>query len=100
MRLATSQGAAHIFAWGRFGWGGGVAPKRAVPRQTREASETVARLHTLPAAMCRFPQQNPDGIDAGASHTDVLAVGQGRLLMLHDSPFSGAAPCWPTCARR
>ncbi len=89
LRLATSQGAIHVFAWGRSGWGGGVAPKRFVARQTREASEAVARLHTLPAAICRFPQQNPDGIDAGASHTDVLAVGHGRLLMLHELAFLG-----------
>jgi succinylarginine dihydrolase len=89
LRLATSQGTAHLFAWGRFGWGGGVAPKRFVARQTREASETVARLHGLPAAVCRFPQQHPDGIDAGASHTDVLAVGHGRLLILHELAFLG-----------
>src|SRR5262249_43471495 len=32
-------------------------------------------------------QQHPDGIDAGAFHTDVLAVGTGAFLMLHELAF-------------
>lgn len=90
-RLATSQGAMHLFAWGRIGGGGTAAPKRFPARQTREASEAIARLHGLPSRMCRFPQQHPDGIDGGAFHTDVLAVGNGSFLMLHELAFVGAA---------
>ena len=88
-RLSTSQGTAHIFAWGRLGWGGGASPKHFPARQTREASEAVARLHALPPFMCRFPQQHPDGIDAGAFHTDVMAVGNGRFFMCHELAFLG-----------
>jgi succinylarginine dihydrolase len=90
-RLATSQGVAHLFAWGRLAWGGGTTPKRFPARQTREASEAVARLHALPPFMCRFPQQHPDGIDAGAFHTDVMAVGNGSFFMLHELAFLGRA---------
>jgi succinylarginine dihydrolase len=35
-----------------------------------------------------MPQQHPDGIDAGAFHTDVLAVGNGRFFMVHELAFS------------
>ena len=79
-RLATSRGAAHLFAWGRRAWGAFAGPRRYPARQTREASQALARLHRLDPARCLFPQQHPDGIDAGAFHTDVIAVGNGALL--------------------
>ncbi len=87
-RLATSRGALHLLAWGRHAWGGGAHPKRYPARQTREASEALARLLALDPARCRFPQQHPDGIDAGAFHTDVLAVGNERFFMLHELAFA------------
>jgi len=52
-----------------------------------EASQALARLHRLGADRCLFPQQSSEGIDAGAFHTDVLAVGTGRLLMMHELAF-------------
>lgn len=88
-RLATSRGSLHVFAWGRRAWGGDAeAPKRYPARQTREASEAIARLHALDPARVRFPQQHPGGIDDGAFHTDVLAVGNERFLMLHELAFA------------
>jgi succinylarginine dihydrolase len=45
-------------------------------------------LHRLDPARTFFPQQHPAGIDAGAFHTDVLAVGNGRFLMLHELAFA------------
>ena len=86
-RLSTEKGAVHLFAWGRAGWGGGPLPARYPARQTREASVAVARLHMLAPEQCRFPQQHPDGIDAGAFHTDVLAVGNESFFMLHELAF-------------
>jgi succinylarginine dihydrolase len=41
----------------------------------------------LAPAQCLFPQQTPAGIDAGAFHTDVLAVGNGDMLLLHEDAF-------------
>jgi succinylarginine dihydrolase len=38
-----------------------------------------------------FPRQHPAGIDGGAFHTDVLAVGYGRILLLHELAFADAA---------
>jgi len=86
-RLSTSVGAVHVFAWGRCAWGALPGPRRYPARQTREASQTLARLHRLIPDRCIFPQQDPEGIDAGAFHTDVMAVGTGRFLMMHEMAF-------------
>lgn len=91
LRLRTSQGTAHLFAWGQAAWRSFDGPSRHPARQTLEASQAIARLHGLGTACCRFPQQHPDGIDAGAFHTDVLAVGNGSFLMLHELAFVDAA---------
>jgi len=90
-RLATSKGAVQIFAWGKHAWGDGVLPKRFPARQTREASHALARLHGLDPRRCHFPRQHPDGIDAGAFHTDVMAVGNGSFFMLHELAFADKA---------
>lgn len=80
--------ATHLFAWGRSTWGKVEgAPKRFPARQSREASEAVARLLALDEQRVLFPQQHPDGIDRGAFHTDVLAVGTAELLLLHELAF-------------
>ncbi len=88
-RLSTSKGAVHLFAWGRAAFGKRAKPKHYPARQTLEASEAIARRHLVPAEMARFPQQHPGGIDAGGFHTDVLAVGNERFLMLHELAFLG-----------
>ncbi len=86
------QGGMHLFSWGRRAWPGpdGMPPlpQRFPARQTLEASQAVARLHQLDAARVIFARQSPEGIDAGAFHTDVLAVGNRDLLMLHALAFA------------
>ncbi len=86
-RLETSRGAVHVFAWGRCAWGAFAGPRRYPARQTREASAALARIHRLDPARTVFPQQSPDGIDSGAFHTDVMAVGTGRYLLMHELAF-------------
>jgi succinylarginine dihydrolase len=90
-RLFTEGHAAmHLFAWGRRAFGGPSAagePARFPARQTREASQALARLGQVDPARALFPQQDPAGIDAGAFHTDVLAVGSRHLLLLHERAF-------------
>ena len=89
-RLSTDgHGAGHLFAWGRRAWGSAPAPRVHPARQTLEASEALARLHALDPARTVLPQQHPDGIDAGAFHTDVLAVGSGSLFLAHERAFLG-----------
>jgi succinylarginine dihydrolase len=88
-RLAVpSRPAVHLFAWGRSSYRPAPAPVRFPARQTLEASEALARLHQLAGAQCLFPQQAPAGIDAGAFHSDVLAVGNEGFLMLHAAAFT------------
>jgi succinylarginine dihydrolase len=87
-RLQTpGHRAVHLFAWGRSAFRDIPGPQRFPARQTLEASEALARLHQVPAEQCLFPQQAPEGIDAGAFHTDVLAVGNDSFLMLHELAF-------------
>ena len=86
-RLQTSKGTIHLFAWGRSAFRPFPRPSVFPARQTLEASEAIARRHGVPSAMARFPQQDPGGIDAGGFHTDVLAVGNERFLMLHELAF-------------
>lgn len=87
-RLAASdQEGVHLFAWGRTTFGHAAGTRRFAARQTREASEALALLHELTPSRVLFVQQHPDGIDAGAFHTDVLAVGGEAFLMMHERAF-------------
>jgi succinylarginine dihydrolase len=47
-------------------------------------------LHGLREDQLLFLQQAPQGIDAGAFHSDVLCVGNQQLLLLHELAFAGA----------
>jgi succinylarginine dihydrolase len=79
--------AVHVFAWGRSSFRPVTAPVRFPARQTLEASEALARLHRLDPDACLFPPQSPIGIDGGAFHTDVLAVGNEGVLLVHEHAF-------------
>ena len=94
-----ASGAVHIFAWGRRALGApspGGEPARFPARQTREASQALARLGQVDPARALFPQQHPAGIDAGAFHTDVVAVGNGNVLLLHERAFVDHEPLLQT----
>ncbi|WP_104204526.1 N-succinylarginine dihydrolase [Billgrantia saliphila] len=81
----------HLYVYGRQAFGGGPgerrAPKRFPARQTLEASQAVARQHGLDEAQMVFAQQHPDAIDAGVFHNDVIAVGNGPVLLYHAMAF-------------
>ncbi|WP_371193132.1 N-succinylarginine dihydrolase [Glaciecola sp. SC05] len=62
-------------------------PTRYPARQTIEASQAVARLHQLAANKTVFAQQNPEVIDAGVFHNDVIAVGNRNVLFYHQDAF-------------
>src|SRR5262249_14525092 len=82
--------AVHLFAWGRSSYEGSPAPRKFPARQTLEASRALARLHQLAPERCYFPRQPPEAIDAGAFHTDVLAVANQAFLMVHQRAFVSA----------
>lgn len=84
LRLAVAnRPAVHVFAWGRGAYTRHAAA-RFPARQTLEASQAQARVLDLNPAHVVFAQQHPDGLDGGASHTDVLAVAHGSLLLIHE----------------
>ena len=101
VRLAVEgRPAMHLFAWGRSTWHPVKGPDRFPARQTLEASHALARLHQLHPDACLFPQQAPAGIDGGAFHTDVLAVGNDDFLMLHEEAFVAFEPLLQTLRAR
>ena len=63
------------------------APVRFPARHTLEASQAIARLHGLSDQQAVFAQQNPNAIDAGVFHNDVIAVGNGNVLFYHQLAF-------------
>ena len=89
-RLAASHGTAGValFVYGRVEFNPDApAPQRFPARQTREASEAVARLHGLDPARTVLIAQNPAVIDQGIFHNDVIAVGNGNVLFYHEQAF-------------
>ena len=81
------QAGVQVFVYGQQQLGGTVAPKKFPARQTREASEAIARLHRLDAKRTVFIQQNPDVIDQGVFHNDVIAVSNQQVLFHHQHAF-------------
>jgi succinylarginine dihydrolase len=93
-RLAASHGdkGVQLFVYGRVEFDPSApAPKRYPARQTLEASQAVARLHALDAGRTVFASQNPDVIDQGVFHNDVIAVGNGNVLFYHEQAFADEA---------
>lgn len=56
-------------------------------RQTRESSEAIARSHLLNPNHVIFAQQNPEIVDLGVFHNDVVAVANESLLFLHEEAW-------------
>ncbi|HEV7817003.1 MAG TPA: N-succinylarginine dihydrolase [Janthinobacterium sp.] len=89
-RLGARHGdaAVELFVYGRAEFDpAAAAPRRYPARQTLEASQAVARLHRLDARRTVYIQQNPDVIDQGVFHNDVIAVGNGNVLLYHEQAF-------------
>lgn len=61
-------------------------PARFPARQSRDASEAVARNHQLKQEPV-FVQQHPAAIDAGVFHNDVIALGHENVLLYHEQAF-------------
>ncbi len=78
-----------MFVYGKSGLDDGREPRRYPARQTREASEAVARLHLLAPERCLMAQQDPAVIDQGVFHNDVIAVSNEQVLFYHQQAFAG-----------
>jgi len=93
-RLCASHGGKGVefFVYGRVEFDPSApAPKKYPARQTLEASQAIARLHGLDSARTVFSSQNPDVIDQGVFHNDVIAVGNGNVLFYHEQAFHDEA---------
>jgi succinylarginine dihydrolase len=92
IRLASPHDArgVELFVYGQSAYEASqLAPRRYPPRQTKEASIAIARRHGTDPARCLFIQQNPEAIDAGVFHNDVIAVGHANLLFCHEQAWVG-----------
>ncbi len=77
-----------FFVYGKYAFDSSQPfPKKYPARQTFEASQAIARLHQLNPNKTVFAQQNPDVIDAGVFHNDVIAVGNKNCLFYHETAF-------------
>ncbi|MGQ5523222.1 N-succinylarginine dihydrolase [Chitinimonas sp. PSY-7] len=62
-------------------------PQKFPVRQTLEASQAIARLHGLKDEGVVYAQQDPDTIDKGVFHNDVISVGNRNVLFHHEKSF-------------
>ena len=87
MRLAASHGApgVNVFVHGEAR--GGVYPER----QSRRASEAVARIAGLAPDRTFFALQNAAAVQAGAFHNDVVAVANANVVFAHPEAFADPA---------
>jgi len=65
----------------------GIQPKKFPARQTLEACQALARTHGLDSNAVIFAQQNPEAIDAGVFHNDVVAVGNQNVYFYHEESY-------------
>jgi succinylarginine dihydrolase len=89
-RLCSDYGETglEVFVYGRHAFDANkIGPKKFPARQTLEASQAVARLHGLKGENVVFIQQNPDLIDQGVFHNDVISVGNQNVLFYHEQAF-------------
>lgn len=89
-RLCNKYGeqGVEIFTFGKYAFNNSMpAPSKFPARQTLEASQAVARLHGLSDDKVVYVQQNPDVIDQGVFHNDVISVGNQNVLFYHEQAF-------------
>lgn len=79
----------HLFVYGRNGFSRHptIHPTHFHPRQTLEASQAIARFHQIPQTHTLFAQQNPEAINAGVFHNDVICLGNENVFLYHEKAF-------------
>lgn len=89
-RLCESyeQKGLHVFVYGQSYLDNTLPkPKNFPARQTKESCEALIRLHQIPESQVLCLQQNPDMIDAGVFHNDVISVGNRNTFFYYDLAF-------------
>jgi len=88
VRLCETRGGQGVefFVYGRDGY---AAHRPGYPaRQTLQASQAIARSHTLNPDRTVYALQSDAAIDAGAFHNDVVCVGALQTLFYHELAFA------------
>lgn len=90
-RFAAEHSASglHLFVYDRKA--AEPSPAHFPARQTREASEAIARSHTIDPRRVLFAAQSPKAIDAGVFHNDVIALANASVFLLHQDAFINQA---------
>ena len=83
-----SQAGVELFVYGDDLSNRAAGPRKYPARQTLPASQAIARSHGLNPDKVVFARQNPDAIDHGVFHNDVIAVGNLDLLFHHELAFA------------
>jgi succinylarginine dihydrolase len=82
----------HLFVYGRRSLQtNALLPEKYPARQTLEAQQAIARQHGIANERVCTIQQNPEAIDAGVFHNDVISVGSEKLFLYHEKAFVGGA---------
>lgn len=93
-RLCADYGkkGVEFFVFGRDGFKPDlVKTKRFSARQTYAASSAISRLHLLDPAATVFARQNPEAIDKGVFHNDVVNVGNKGVFFCHEQAYLNPA---------
>ncbi len=84
----------HLFVYGKKALGKGSDTEGLLKypaRQTREASEAIVRNHQLHEKQVVFARQNPQVIDQGVFHNDVISVANESVFLVHEEAFYNQA---------
>lgn len=95
-RLCKSHADAgiNLFVFGKKALGSSAAqpkPTKYPARQTKEASEAIARAHLLNSEQVIFAHQNSAAVDKGVFHNDVISVANESVFLLHEETFYNQA---------
>ena len=77
-----------VFVYGCRGFDSFQDTKKIHARQTREAAEIIALRHQLKPQKTIMALQNPNAIDVGVFHNDVICVADQNLIFYHELAFT------------
>lgn len=87
MRLAPAHGkkGLHVFIYGKDGSASDVG----TARQSKAAFEAIIKAHYLPDEQKILVKQNPEVIQHGVFHNDVIAISHENFLLAHEEAYAG-----------
>ena len=77
-----------LFVYGKSGFSSFHETNIFPARQAREASEIIALRHKLKPQKTVVARQNPEAIDSGVFHNDVICTADKNLIFYHELAFS------------